>query len=128
MSVVVKVVAALVALSVAAGAGALGVVALTRDERPEVITVQSESASPMATSEPRPGERVESDDRPLWPEEARRARRAALAAAGGGRVSELDRSDDPGEAYEVEVIMDGREYDIALDLDFEVVPNRRYDD
>ena len=43
-------------------------------------------------------------------------------------MAELDRSDDPGEAYEVEVIKDGREYDVALDADFRPVPNRRYED
>lgn len=128
MSVVLKVLAAVAALTVVAAAGALGVVALTADERPEVIALQSESPSPTVTPAPVSRDAVEPDDRPLWPDEARRARRAALVVTGGGVVSELDRSDDPGEAYEVEVIKGGREYDVALDLDFNVVPNRRYDD
>jgi hypothetical protein len=128
MSAASRVVVALVALAVAAGAGALVVVALAAGERPAVIQLQSGSAAPTATPAPGSGEPAEPDDRPLWPEEARQARRAALTMTGGGTVSELDRSDDPGEAYEVEVIREGREYDVALDLDFHPVPNRRYDD
>ena len=79
--------------------------------------------SSAATPEP-----VDRDDRPLTPQQERRASAAALRVTKGGTVAELDRSDDPGEAYEVEVIKDGREYDVALDADFRPVPNRRYED
>lgn len=68
------------------------------------------------------------DDRPLGPAEARRAGRAALAAVGGGTVAEVDRSDDPGEAYEVEVLTDRGEIDVALDHNLKRVPNAAYDD
>ena len=41
---------------------------------------------------------------------------AAVKAAGGGTATEVERSDDPGEAYEVEVrIADGTEVDVVLD-------------
>ena len=53
---------------------------------------------------------------------------AALRVTKGGTVAELDRSDDPGEAYEIEVMKDGREHDVALDAGFRPVPNRRYED
>lgn len=68
------------------------------------------------------------DDRPLSPAEAGRAGRAALAAVGGGTVADVDRSDDPGEAYEVEILTDGGEIDVALDHNLKRVPNAAYDD
>ena len=98
-----------------------GGVVLTNDDPLEVITLQSQPAEPT----PRV---ADDDDRPLSPDEERRAREAALRVTGGGEVVEFDRSDDPGEAYEVEVFRDGREHDVALDADFEPVPNRRYED
>jgi hypothetical protein len=64
----------------------------------------------------------------LTEREIERASAAALEVAGGGQVSEVDRSDDAGEAFEVEVLTDTGEVDIALDENFERVPNLRYDD
>jgi hypothetical protein len=98
-----------------------GAVVLTDDDPLEVITLQSQPAEPT----PRV---ADDDDRPLSPDEERQAREAALRVTGGGEVVEFDRSDDPGEAYEVEVFKDGREHDVALDSGFEPVPNRRYED
>jgi hypothetical protein len=71
---------------------------------------------------------VESDDVPLGKTEARRVGRAALQAAGGGTVVEIGRSDDPGEAYEVEVLTARGEIDIALDQNLHRVQNLAYDD
>jgi uncharacterized membrane protein YkoI len=104
----------------AVAAGAVGAVVLTDDDPLEVIQLQSQP------SEPTP--RADDDDRPLAPDEENRASRAALRVTGGGEVVEFDRSDDPGEAYEIEVFKDGREYDVALDAAFRPVPNRRYED
>ena len=87
-----------------------------------------EPAREVVAPAPISGEAVEDDDRPLRPDEARRARAAALRVTGGGTVAELDRSDDPGEAYEVEIVVEGVERDVALDAGFRPVPNRRYDD
>jgi hypothetical protein len=123
MRTLIKLVAVLIVFALAGVGGALAVVSLAQDEPLEVVTLRTES-DPRAVETP-PRER---DEEALWPEEERRARAAALRITGGGTVSELDRSDDPGEAYEVEVIKGGREYDIALDLEFRQVPNRRYDD
>ena len=105
----------------AVAAGALGAVVLTDDDPLEVLRLQSESAEPTPRA-------AVADDRPLAPDEERRAREAALRETGGGEVVEFDRSDDPGEEYEIEVFKDGREYDVALDAGFEPVPNRRYED
>jgi hypothetical protein len=71
---------------------------------------------------------VESDDVPLGKTEARQVGRAALQAAGGGTVVEIGRSDDPGEAYEVEVLTARGEIDIALDQNLHRVQNLAYDD
>jgi len=126
MTTVTKLIAVLAVIALVGGAGALAADALDDDELPEVVTLQDGSAPepPAATPEPA----VDSDDRPLSPAQETRATAAALKVTKGGTVAELDRSDDPGEAYEVEVIKDGREYDVALDADFRPVPNRRYDE
>ena len=113
-----KLVAALLALVVIAGAGVLLASALGEDDLPEVVTRSEQPAGPED----------DRDDAQLSAREERRASAAALKVTGGGTVAELDRSDDRGEAYEVEVIKDGREHDVALDADFQPVPNRRYDD
>jgi uncharacterized membrane protein YkoI len=105
----------------AVAAGALGAVVLTDDDPLEVIQLQSRPSEPTPRA-------ADDDDRPLAPDEEERASRTALRVTGGGEVVEFDRSDDPGEAYEIEVFKDGREYDVALDADFRPVPNRRYED
>lgn len=51
-----------------------------------------------------------------------RAERAALAAAGGGTVTEFELSDDIGSRYDVEVTLaDGQDVDVSLDANFTVV-------
>lgn len=87
-------------------------------------------------TEPHDDESVEVDDdddddeleRAITTAERERAVAAAIRAAGAGRVVEVERSDDPGEAYELEVVDGSTETDVALDERFEPVPNRRYDD
>lgn len=69
----------------------------------------------------RDAEPAEADDQPLSPQDARRAGEAAVSAAGGGSVESVERSDDPGETYEIEVIRSGREIDVALDENFSTV-------
>ena len=71
---------------------------------------------------------VDGDDVPLGKAEARRVGAAAVKAAGGGTVVEIDRSDDPGETYEVEVLTEQGEIDIALDQNLNRVQNLAYDD
>ena len=74
------------------------------------------------------GQIVDADDVPLSKNELARAEAAALRVAGGGVVTDIDRSDDIDEAYEVEVVTDTGEIDIALNEHLERVPNLRYDD
>lgn len=64
----------------------------------------------------------DADDRVLSATEREQAERAAVAAVGGGTVTDVEASDDRGVAYDVEVIeRDGTEHDIDLDADFGVV-------
>ena len=63
-----------------------------------------------------------SDDSDLTGADYDRASAAAIEAAGGGVVTDADRSDDAGVAYEVDVRLDdGTEVDVDLDADFGVV-------
>ena len=49
-------------------------------------------------------------------------RRAALAKVGQGSVTEVERDDDSGAAYEVEVrLNDGSQVEVALGADFQVM-------
>jgi hypothetical protein len=69
------------------------------------------------------------DDGTLHESESNRVAMAAERIAGpGASVLEVDRSDDLGEAYEVEVLTPDGELDIALDDQLQRVPNLRYDD
>jgi hypothetical protein len=75
------------------------------------------------------GVAVDPDDQPISDAEAKRVAGAAVGIAGGGTVTDLDRSDDPGEAWEVEVTMaNGSELDIALDERLNRVENTSYAD
>ena len=71
---------------------------------------------------------IDGDDMPLGKVEARRVGAAAVRAAGGGTVTEIDRSADPGETYEVEILTERGEIDIALDQNLNRVQNLAYDD
>ena len=54
--------------------------------------------------------------------ERNRVSTAATEAVGGGKVVDAESSDDPGEAYEVEVRKtDGTEVDVTLDKDLNVL-------
>ena len=112
-------------------AGALIATSLGDDDDDEQVVVTT-SASPGAATEPTTVAdttvAIDPEDEPLTPAEANRVAKAAIRAAGGGTVAELDRSDDPGEAYEVEVHTDMGEVDIALDENLQLVSNTAYDD
>lgn len=113
--------------------------------------VETDAATPVAATQPprRSGDRsgaraggtpaviaddvgdaefVDPDDVPLTEAERRKVADAAIAIVGAGTVTDIDRSDDVGEAYEVEVLTDVGEVDIALDDGLRRVPNLRYDD
>jgi hypothetical protein len=96
---------------------------VTPPETAALPAAERSSAAPTATAP-----QLDTDDAPLGRTEARRAGAAAVAAVGGGTAVEIDRSDDPGEAYEVEVMTDRGEIDVALDDNLRRVDNVPYDD
>ncbi|HET6830230.1 MAG TPA: hypothetical protein VFH44_02665 [Solirubrobacterales bacterium] len=102
------------------------------DGEKTVVTVPETATSPPAEQPPAQQTTtditVDSDDAPLGPAETKRVGAAAVAAVGGGTAIEVDRSDDPGEAYEVEVMTDRGEIDVALDENLRRVDNVPYDD
>jgi uncharacterized membrane protein YkoI len=68
------------------------------------------------------------DDQPLTGETLQRATEAALEHTGGGTVTETEAGDD-GAAYGVEVLLpDGRQVEVNLDADFNVVGEEADDD
>lgn len=70
---------------------------------------------------------IDPEDRPIRTAELNTVRDAALQAVGGGTVTDIDRSDDFGVAYEVEVVQSGLDIDVRLDRDLNVVA-QDYDD
>lgn len=48
-------------------------------------------------------------------EDAARAGSAAVRAAGGGEILSVERTDDGGAAWDVDVLRDGRELEVSLD-------------
>jgi uncharacterized membrane protein YkoI len=64
----------------------------------------------------------DADDRALSAAERTSAEKAALNAVGGGTIVDVDASDDPGEAYEVEVrTADDTEWSVGLDANFKLL-------
>ena len=67
----------------------------------------------------------DADDRALSATERKSAEKAALDAVGGGTITDLDASDDRGEAYEADVRKaNGTNWDVTLDSDFKVIDKR----
>jgi uncharacterized membrane protein YkoI len=67
----------------------------------------------------------DADDRALSASERKSAEKAALDAVGGGTITDLDASDDRGEAYEADVRKaNGTNWDVTLDADFKVLDKR----
>jgi uncharacterized membrane protein YkoI len=61
--------------------------------------------------------------------QADRARQAAVQAVGGGRASGVERGDDGGAAWEVEVVRpDGSEVEVTLDAELKQVGTETEDD
>jgi hypothetical protein len=57
------------------------------------------------------------DDENVTGPEANRAKEAAVAIAGGGRAVAVERENEDGEAWEVEVQRDGRTLEVKLTSD-----------
>ena len=92
-----------------------------QDEPATTGTVTAPQENEADDSESEAGEEKDSEGS-LTGLSARRAGDAALRATGGGTVLEVERGDDPGAAYEVEVRKtDGGIAEVMLDGDFKVI-------
>jgi uncharacterized membrane protein YkoI len=122
------------AVIVAALAGALLGGALGDDDDDDSDVAQVTTTVTAADDDPDPAPNraapvvPDPEDEPIGRAEGERVAKAAERIAGGGTATEVDRSDDPGEAYEVEVATAAGEVDVALDADLKRVPNRPYED
>lgn len=68
------------------------------------------------------GESAEADDQPVTAEEREKVSAAAVAAVPGGTAIDVDRSDDAGVAWEVEVRdAQSRDWDVTLDAQLAVL-------
>ncbi len=88
--------------------------------------VDTNDANAAPTEDPSesssPTDAATDDDAPLTGKTLDQASKAALAAAGGGTVTDTSVSDDADHAYEVEVTLDnGDQVDVDLDEAFKVV-------
>lgn len=111
---------------VAAGA-LIGALLVSGGDDEEIAPIVVGSNTPAAVEAGAAGA-PDPDDVPIAASEIQRIEAAALRVTGGGTVTEVDRSDDAGEAFEVEVVTDDGEVDVALDHNLTRVPNLRYDD
>jgi len=148
LSTPIVIVIGVVAVTVVIVVGIVANSALSEDDEP-VVVESAQTSQPLATDDaddvnddvvtaPSNGSNgnangnvtttVDADDQPLSKSEYQRVEKAALQIAGGGTVTDVGRSDDLGEAYEVEVLTDAGEVDVALDENMNRVPNLRYDD
>jgi hypothetical protein len=111
------------------GVGALGIAqAVSGDVRRS----SSPTADPARYAAQAPGvtEATSDDtDEQARGSAAERAGRAAVDAVGGGRVSAVEREDEPGVAWEVEVVQpDGTQVEVDLNRAFSRVAIDRDDD
>ena len=101
-----------------------GRVEVRLDESLNVLDVSPEDATDDSDDASGTDDANGTDDdggRPVDPADADRASEAALAHAGGGTVTEVERSDDADHVWEVEVTFaDGKDMDIELDAGFAV--------
>lgn len=89
-------------------------IVVTSTDGPQTVPsgVPSNGATPGATNE----------DTPISSDEYDRVSAAALAAVGGGTVTELKRDDDPGKAWDVEITLsNGDEAEVELDASLNVL-------
>jgi uncharacterized membrane protein YkoI len=99
-------------------------VEVSLDQNLRVLHQDAEGQDAQDSAEdpdPRAGAR-DADDRALSATEHSSASRAAIDAVGGGTVTGLEASDDPGVAYEIDVrLANGTEWDVDLDSDYRVL-------
>jgi uncharacterized membrane protein YkoI len=96
-------------------------VEVTLDDGSEVDVQLDENFNVVTSDVDRPDDDRDETDGPITGTAREQASAAALAAAGGGRVTDTEVRDDES-YYEVEVTLDdGSEVDVQLDENFDVV-------
>ena len=98
------------------------------DDDERVVRISTDSTDSPAGTPAETSLSVDDSGETITDEEIKAISRAASDAVGGGEVTDIERSDDPGEAFEVEVVKDGQEIDVALDDQLNRVPNQRFTD
>ena len=116
-----KLAIALIAIVIAVGGSALAFGAAGSDRGAPA------PAAAAGDAEGRDDDGREEDDRPVTGVQAERAGDAAVKIAGGGKAGDVERADDPGAAFEVEVVKDGTELEMTLDRDLGRVAVERDD-
>lgn len=89
------------------------------------------SSDDSASASPSPSNSDDHGGRDVSADDYARVSAAALAAVGGGTVTELKRDDDPGVAWEVEILLsngDEAEVELAADLSVVRIDLDRHDD
>lgn len=97
---------------------------LSDDDDRVVITSSDRPVTPSDAPSTSPSSNGGSsdDDAPISPEDYAAVSAAALAAVGGGTVTDVSRDDDPGKAWEVEILLDnGDEAEVELAADLAVL-------
>ncbi|WP_395640643.1 hypothetical protein [Pseudolysinimonas sp.] len=101
-------------------------IVITSSDRPATTSSDDDSdddSSSAPSTAPSPSSSwSSSSDGPISDAEYAEVSAAALAAVGGGTVTELTRDDDPGKAWEVEIRLDnGDEAEVELAADLSVL-------
>jgi len=99
-------------------------VSAVQDTNPGTPNSGPSSGVPSSTPSSSPtGSYTDDDGNRLTDEERTKVEAAALAATGGGRVTDIDREDDESDhLYDVEVTFDdGSDWDLEITADFQVV-------
>jgi uncharacterized membrane protein YkoI len=111
------------------GVGALAIAQAVSGEARRSSAASADSARYTAQAPGTPDTTSDDTDEQARGSDAERAARAAVAAVGGGRASAVEREDEPGVAWEVEVVQpDGTQVEVDLDRNFERVATDRDDD
>lgn len=111
------------------GVGALGITQAVSGEARRPAAPSTDSIRAVAQVPDATATTGDDADERVRRSESERAGRAAIDAVGGGRVSAVEREDEPGVAWEVEVVQpDGTEVEVDLDRDFGRVATDRDDE
>src|SRR5690242_19882768 len=76
------------------------------DDGERIVRISTGPTGASDGAQPQTELSIDDDGQTIGDDEIRAIGAAATKATGGGTVSDIERSDDPGEAFEVEVLKD----------------------